>query len=245
MCWSAQASVAMVGIGVIATAATCRRGAAPAIWLTIGYFTVMEALQVWGYVVLDQCGTPSNKAVTGLSYLHIAVQPFFINAFAMELVPHSIKRRIRVWVYGACAVSSLIMLAQILPVPALGTCLPGSPLCAERWCTLAGDWHIAWDVPYNGLLVGFERFLGTSAGFPSYMIAAFLLPLIYGAWRFVLVHAVAGPGLAAALTTNPNEMPAIWCLFSIMILLIGLSQPIRRAVTASSWWGRQVENPVR
>lgn len=242
MCWSAEASVAMAGIGVVATAVTYRCGAAPAIWLTIGFFAVMEALQVWGYAVLGQCGAPSNQAVTVLSYLHIVVQPLFINAFAMELVPQTIKRRVRVWVFGACAVSSLVMLAQIMPVPALGSCLPGSPLCADQWCTVAGDWHIAWDVPYNGLLVGIEGFFGVYAGFPSYMIAAFIMPLIYGAWRFVLVHAVAGPGLAAALTTNPNEMPAIWCLFSITILLIGLSPPIRRTITATSWWGRQVDS---
>ncbi|MEH6647609.1 DUF5765 domain-containing protein [Sulfitobacter sp.] len=244
MCWSTQASVAMAGIGVIATAVTYRRGAAPAIWLTIGFFAVMEALQVWGYAVLGQCGAPSNQAVTVLSYLHIVVQPFFINAFAMELVPKIVKRRVRGWVFSACAVSSLIMLVQIMPVPALGSCLPGSPLCADRWCTVAGDWHIAWDAPYNGLLIGIERFVGIYAGFPSYIIAAFLLPLIYGAWRFSLVHAVAGPSLAAALTTNPNEMPAIWCLFSITILLIGLSAPIRKTVTATHWWGRPVESTM-
>ncbi|MGC1505304.1 MAG: DUF5765 domain-containing protein [Sulfitobacter sp.] len=234
----------MAGVGVIATVVTYRRGTAPAIWLTIGYFTFMEMLQVWGYAVLGQCGKPSNQAVTFLSYLHIVVQPFFINAFAMELVPRPVKRRVQIWVFSACAASSLIMLAQIIPAPALGTCLPGSPLCGDRWCTVAGDWHIAWDVPYNGLLVGVEQYLGVYAGFPSYMISAFLLPLIYGAWRFVLVHAVAGPVLAASLTTNPNEMPAIWCLFSITILLIGLSPPIRKAVTTTRWWGRQVENTI-
>lgn len=234
----------MVVIGGAATVVTYRRGAAPAIWLTIGFFTIMEALQVWGYAVLDQCGTPSNQAVTFLSYLHIVVQPFFINAFALELVPHAVKRRTRAWVFGACAVSSVIMLAQIMPVPEFGTCLPGSPLCADRWCTVAGDWHIAWDVPYNGMLVGMERAFGVYPGFPSYMIVAFVVPLIYGAWRFVLVHAVAGPILAAALTTNPNEMPAIWCLFSIAILLIGLSPLVRKTVTATTWWGRRVENSV-
>jgi hypothetical protein len=98
-------------------------------------------------------------------------------------------------------------------------------------------------VPYNGMLVGVDRFFGIYVGFPSYMIATFLLPLIYGARRFVLVHAVAGGGgLAAALTTNPNKMPAIWCLFSVTILLIGPSAPIRKTVTATSWWGRQVES---
>ncbi len=244
MCWSVEASVAMTGLGAVATVVTYRQGSAPAIWSTLGFFTLMEALQVWGYMVLDQCGTGSNKSVTVLSYLHIAIQPFFINAFAMELVPAGVKRRVKVWVFAACALSSLIMLAQIAPLAFAGPCRPGSPLCSADWCTVSGDWHIAWDVPYNGLLLPLERAMGTYPGFPSYMVVAFLVPLAYGAWRFVLVHAVAGPMLATSLTTNPNEMPAIWCLFSIAILLIGLSPLVRRTVSTTSWWGRQVTEPL-
>jgi hypothetical protein len=95
-------------------------------------------------------------------------------------------------------------------------------------------------VPYNGLLLGIERTFGIHVGFPTYMIAVFIMPLIYGAWRFVVAHAIAGPILAAWLTTNPNELPAIWCLFSIAILLIGLSPIARQTVTAKHWWGRQI-----
>jgi len=242
MCWSAEASVAMTGLGAVAAAVTYHRGAAPAIWCTFGFFTLMEALQVWGYAVLDQCGTASNRNVTILSYLHIAIQPFFINAFALELVPVSVKRRVQGWVYGACAVSTLVMLAQIAPVAAFGSCLQGSPLCAKAWCTVSGDWHIAWDVPYNGLTLPVELFLGVFPGFPSYMVVAFLVPLLYGAWRFVLLHALAGPVLAASLTTNPNEMPAIWCLFSIAILFIGLSARVRQCVTTTGGWGRRLSD---
>lgn len=120
--------------------------------------------------------------------------------------------------------------------------MPGSALCAERLCTVAGNWHIAWDIPYNGLLVPFELATGTQIGFPAYMAAVFLLPLIYGAWRFVLVHLFAGPVLASVLTNNPNEMPAIWCLFSIAIIFVALSPAVRRTVETTSWWGRKVPN---
>ncbi len=240
MCWNVEASVAVVALGGAAAVTTYRRKDAPAIWITLGFFTLMEGLQVWGYLVLDQCGTPANRSATVASYLHIAVQPIFINAFAMELVPAPVKRKVRVWVYGACVAATAIMLVKILPLPALGSCLPGSPLCAERWCTVSGDWHIAWDVPYNGLTVRAEQFFGIYPGFPAYMIAAFVVPLFYGAWRFVAVHAVVGPILATALTTNPNEMPAIWCLFSVAIILISLSPAIRKKVATDRWWGQRV-----
>src|SRR6056297_303223 len=232
MCWSVTATAAMVALGGGAATVSYLRCDPPAIWLTLGYFTFMEALQLGGYAVIDQCGTPANRTVTWLSYLHIAFQPIFINAFALELVPAAAKARARVWALGLAALSTLIMLAQIAPLPGVGPCRDGAVLCAEAVCTVSGDWHIAWDVPYNGLMVPLENALGLYSGFPAYMIAAFLLPLLYGAWRFALMHLLIGPVLASALTSNPNEMPAIWCFFSILIVLIALSPPIRRVASA-------------
>ena len=87
MCWSESASLAMVTVGSVATLVTATRGERPAIPLVLGYFTVMEALQVGGYWVLDDCQSTTNHNVTVLSYLHIALQPLFINAFAMATAP--------------------------------------------------------------------------------------------------------------------------------------------------------------
>jgi hypothetical protein len=82
----------------------------------------------------------------------------------------------------------------------------------------------------------FEDLIGFHADFPTCMLTAFLLPLAYGAWRFVVFHAVAGLILASFLTTNPNEMPAIWCLFSIGLLLIAISPLIRHRFETTTWW---------
>ena len=197
----------------------------------------MEALQAAGYAVVDECGTPSNKAITLLSYLHIVFQPFFINAFAMELLPRPVRMRLQRGVYLCCAASSAVMLAQLYPAEWLGSCRIGEALCAVELCLTSGEWHIAWNIPYNGLLLPLEDAMGIHAGFPTYLLAAFLLPLVYGAWRFVIFHALAGPILANALTSNPNEAPAVWCLLSIGILLIGLSPFIRQHFETAVWWG--------
>jgi hypothetical protein len=234
MCWTMGVSVAMVALGGAATAVTIRRGDTPAVPVTLGYFTVMEALQVAGYLVIDQCGSPVNQSVTLLSVLHIVFQPFVINAFAMALVAHRVSLPMQTLVYGLCTASAALMLLQLYPFAWAGPCLPGSQLCADRLCTVTGEWHQAWDVPYNGLLVGipWPDWIA-KLGFPGYIVAAFALPLLYGAWRLVLFHALAGPILAGSLTRNPNEVPAIWCLFSIAIILIALSPLVRRAVAGT------------
>ncbi len=228
MCWNLTVTGAMVVAGAAATAVTVRRGEPVAIPLTLSYFTVMEALQFGGLLVINQCGTAANQAVTFLSFLHIAFQPFLINAFAMALVSAPVRRRFRAAVFGACALSAVVMLMQLYPFTWAGSCRLGTTLCGEALCTVTGDWHQAWDVPYNGLLVPLEDALGTWSGFPTYILAAFVVPLFYGAWRFVLFQALLGPILAGRLTSNPNEVPAIWCLFSIGIILISLVPFVRR-----------------
>ena len=228
MCWSETATLSMVGIGAAATIITARRGEPKAIWLTLGYFTVMEVLQAVGYTVVDDCGSSTNQSVTLLSYLHIALQPIFINAFVMAVMADAVTPRMRRWVYTLATLASLLMLARLAPFSWAGHCAPGDTLCGPSFCTVSGDWHIAWQMPLNDIW----GFLGEDVtkffAFPSYGLAVFALPLAYGAWRFVLMHAVLGPGLASVLTSNSNETPTIWCLFSIGLLMIGISPFIRR-----------------
>jgi len=232
MCLGITATAAMVGVGSVATVVTLRRGDPPAFPLALGYFTLMEALQLAGYLTLDRCGTPANESVTLLSVLHIVFQPFVINAFAMQLLPRRPAPAVQATVYGLCGLAAAVMLMQLYPFAWAGSCTPGAILCAERLCTVSGEWHIAWDVPMNGLLAPVDAATGLAWGFHSYMLAVFLLPLAYGAWRFVLFHALAGPVLAGQLTDTPNEIPSVWCLFSIGIVLIALSPAIRRQFTS-------------
>lgn len=231
MCLGMTATTVMVGAGAVATVVTLRRGDPPAFPLALGYFTLMEALQLAGYLTLDRCGTPANETVTFLSILHIIFQPFVINAFAMHLVVRRPSPAVQAAVFGLCGLAAVIMLMQLYPFAWAGSCTPGAILCAERLCTVSGQWHVAWDVPLNGLMAPVEAATGLLWGFHAYMLVVFVLPLIYGAWRFVVFHALAGPVLAGQLTGTPNEVPAVWCLFSIGIILIALSPAVRRRVT--------------
>ena len=117
-----------------------------------------------------------------------------------------------------------------------GSCRVGKVLCGERLCLVSGEWHIAWDVPYDGLPLALEDRFGLGWAFPTYVVTAFGVPLAYGAWRFVLFHALLGPILAFNLTSNPNEAPAIWCLFSIGLLAVGLSPWLGARLRVRQWW---------
>lgn len=236
MCWSAGVSTAMVVTGTAATIYVARKGQSPAIWLTLAYFTVMEALQAAGYLVVDVCGSPANQVLTLLSVLHIVFQPFFINAFAMELVPREVGRKISISVYCLCFASAIFMLVQLYPLDWATSCRSDQYLCGTPLCLRSGNWHIAWDIPYNDFTIALDDFSGINWSFPSYILAVFVLPSLYGAWRFAVMHALAGPFFATLLTDDASEIPAIWCLFAIIIILLALVPQLRRWLHVRDWW---------
>ena len=93
MCWSGEASAVLATAGLGTTAYAAYRKEPAAIWMPLGYFSLMELLQAFTYSVIDQCSLPSNQIATLLGYLHIAFQPFFINAVSMHFIPDQARAR--------------------------------------------------------------------------------------------------------------------------------------------------------
>lgn len=249
MCWSGEASTVLAAVGLGTTAYAAAKREHPALWITLGYFSLMEALQAYTYTVINECGHPGNQIATLLGYLHIAFQPFFVNAMSLYFVPETARRNLAFPVYFLCFVSAIIMIIQLYPFDWAGVCQPGRPLCGPRLCSVDGQWHIAWEVPANSLGNLFQRMdlplQGMQSGYPTYIFAALLLPLLYGSWRVTLYHYAMGPFLASLTTSNINEWPAIWCLLSIGFLLIVVKTPLRKRLYVKRWllWPRRWREP--
>ncbi|PIR31592.1 MAG: hypothetical protein COV36_07970 [Alphaproteobacteria bacterium CG11_big_fil_rev_8_21_14_0_20_44_7] len=206
----------------------------------------MELLQAFTYAYIDECSSPTNQILTLFGYLHIAFQPFFINALSMHFVPEAVKKKVEVPVYILCFASAIFMIIQLYPFEWAGQCNPARPLCGEFMCSVSGNWHIAWEVPTNGIgnwfvdaWIPFFKY-----GFVTYIITAFWLPLMYGSWRITVYQYLMGPFLAMRLTDNINEWPAIWCLLSIGILLIVVKTRVRNFMYVKSWflWPKSLTN---
>jgi hypothetical protein len=217
MCWSGEASLAVATLGVSGALWARSRGTPAGRWGTVLYFSVMELLQAATYTVIDQCGLPANQWLTRLSYAHIAFQPFFINRLAMSFVPEEKARRISGWVWGICALGAALMLSKLyVPTPAWACDPTVIPVCGANTCSFHGDWHIAWRLYLSAV----------DSSYLCYFIPAFFLPLFYGAWRWTLYHLLVGPFAAFFMTSNKDEMPAIWCLTSIGFLMALHIKPV-------------------
>ncbi len=241
MCWSGEASTVLAAVGLGTTAWAAYKKEHPALWITLGYFSLMEALQAYTYGVIGQCNDPGNQIATLLGYLHITFQPFFINILSLYFLPKAVQQKLYIPVYTICFIAAIVMIIQVYPFSWTGPCDPIRPLCAERLCSVEGNWHIAWEVPSNDLGNYFARldFLplqGMKSGFNAYIFAGLILPLLYGSWRMTLYHYAMGPFLASLTTDNINEWPAVWCLLSIGFLLIVVKTPLRRWLRVEKWW---------
>jgi hypothetical protein len=241
MCWSAGASAGFAVAGASITAYAIYKKEPTAIWMVLGYFTVMEVLQALSYNSIDQCASEENLLMSKLSFAHILFQPFFFNAIALCFVSHEIKERAQLWAYGACAVASLLMLLQLHPISGGGQCANHRAMCGPDFCTYLGNWHLAWQFPFNDWGNGFadssnpilQLFPG---GHLPYTIAVFIVPLIYGAWKMAGFMFLVGPVLVRLLTDNIDEQPAIWCTMSLAIICVIAFSPLSRWLRQEGWW---------
>ena len=251
MCWSTEASVVWATVGVSASAYLWYKKEPPVMWMTIGYFSLMEIIQALSYPVLNQCALPRNQMLTYLGYLHIAFQPFFVNLMALHFIPAEVRARIILPVMIACGIVTMSLVMNAYPFEWAGTCDPRRALCGPQMCTVSGNWHLAWLLPLNGLgnpLANFEIWgiRPFPHGMPGYAIVAFLMPALYGSWKFALYLLLSGPVLARFLTDNIHEQPAIWCLMAIAVSFAIVKTPLRRYLVATQvppWMRWTLETP--
>jgi hypothetical protein len=225
MCWSGEASTVLAGIGFATSGYAIYKKEPSALWVPLSYFSLMEALQAYTYLVIDDCNNVANQVATVLGYIHIAFQPFFGNMVGLYFIPESLRKKIEIPVYIVCFISAVVMISQLYPYQGLERCVPEGPisLCGNTLCSFTGNWHIAWSVPFSTLYDVYSYPIGGVL----YTIAMFILPFLYGSWRWNVYHIIMGPIVSILSTSNENERAAVWCLISIGLLLIVIKTPFR------------------
>ena len=101
---------------------------------------------------------------------------------------------------------------------------------------MRGEWHIAWLLPTNGIGNSMADNAWLGRGYLSYPLTAFLMPALIGSWRFTLFSYLAGPFLAGLTTSNINEWPAVWCLFSTCIIALLVNTRLRGYIHVRKWF---------
>lgn len=246
--WQGSLAIGLIGVSLAIFFAVKRKEHIYG-WLPILYFSLMEFLQTASNFALHELpgmGFPEemilsiNMWLTRASFTHIAFQPVFVAYFSMYFVMqagqgHRLETRtwfttkfltVRTWFLTLSWIGSLIFFFRmIIPmffdVPIEHLCPPNLALCGNVTETYVGKWHLAWQLE----LLALDKF------YLAYYIPVFLAPFFIGAHRWAMLHLAVGPVLAMILAKDPNEMPAVWCLFSIGILTLTHVGPIHNWLT--------------
>ncbi len=216
MCWSPIVSASLGSAGLLTAAYGVKRDDPKELTTLLVYFSIMEFLQFAGYSYLNQCSSEVNSAITLLSWIHIAFQPVLLNFYLMSTAK-PISKAMRAFVYTSSFFISALMLIKIIPFVPQSLCSIGQTLCGPVMCTISGNWHLAWSVPQYSYPLPGDLFI-------YYSLGAFVLPLFYRAYSGTILLFLMGPCLAFILSGgNPLEWPAVWCFYSVVLIIYTLS----------------------
>lgn len=226
MCFDQRTSFMFAGVAFLGTFVLYRVSGRKEPAICFFYFFLMEFLQGFQYMWINECDNPINQFLTFLGYLHICFQPFFSNLGILSMMnpkqkgQHTAVLKLSI-LAGVCMLLKYLLvpyLSDIYPWPEYGPgpCERSEWMAGDKLCTRDGNVHLAWEVPL----------LPASYYIPGLFLHLFMMfgPLLVlsapHAWIAGAVLFFFGPIVGSYITTNMCEQPAIWCFFSVSQICI-------------------------
>ena len=216
MCFNQPMSFAMAAFGLMVSVGFYVRTRNIKMSGGIFFFFLMEFLQGFQYMYIDQCDNITNKVLTGLGMFHICLQPFFTHFMCSGIVdPKDAAAKAK---YNAiltmCALGGVWFMFRVAAAPwstfhPSAQCPSTEWLRGVEWCTFSGDLHLGWSVP----MYDATYFVPGASVHCFLMFAPFLVinkqVAILGIFLFA-----TGPFLASLITPSLFEQASIWCFYS-------------------------------
>jgi hypothetical protein len=184
----------------------------------MAYFAFMETLQAMQYSVINECENPVNKVLTVLGFIHLAFQPFFANLYLGCFMTKKQQAYVPI-ILCLTALGGVLMVNRMWTTAGDIPChVRVEPMCGLATCTFRGNVHLAWQMPLQHADQDYFT-PGFNLHFVMFYLPTFALGM-YGTTIFLLL---SGPFLGRVFTQHQDEIPAIWCFFSIMQVVFPLA----------------------
>ena len=208
-------SFAMAAGGLVAAFYVYAKTKEKRFFIGIFYFFLMEFLQGFQYIWIDQCDNPINQVLTFLGFFHIVWQPFFLHYMCSGLeVSQNDKVKYKA-ILGLCFLGGIWLLSRHLAAP--WAFYPPSDACpSTEWlrgnqlCTFSGNYHLSWSVPMYD-----QTYFSPGASVHFFLMFAPFMVLGRKMIVLGLFTLLTGPILASYITASLFEQASIWCFFSI------------------------------
>ena len=150
--------------------------------------------------------------------------------------------------HWACAFKGHWHLAWQWPLNTLGSSSPWIDVPPKEYITgvearsylFKGNWEYLWQWLRDALgsqplliLTPHKYLLGLHT--QTYIFCGFILPILYGSWRIILVTFLCGFLMASFSTDNINEFSAIWGLYFWGICFAIALLPARKYLYVKNW----------
>jgi hypothetical protein len=186
--------------------------------LCVAYFAAMETLQAFQYSYIGLCDNGVNQFLTILGFLHLAFQPFFANLYLSAYMTKAQKRYVPL-ILSLSLFAGVLMSNRMWKSKGDFDCSYGiEPMCGKQTCTFRGDVHLAWQMPLQHSDQDYF-----TPGFNLHFFMFYLPTFALGMWPLTLFLLFSGPFLGRVMTKHQDEIPAIWCYFSIAQLFFPLA----------------------
>eukprot|EP00041_Stephanoeca_diplocostata_P028457 m.807710 g.807710 ORF g.807710 m.807710 type:complete len:310 (-) comp23380_c0_seq1:2352-3281(-) len=241
MCFSKEMSMTFSILGLLMSIWVYKRTSNLQLAIGVFYFFLMEFLQYFQYLFIDDCDNQWNKVLTVLGYLHICYQPYFTHIINSALTKSERVLTMYVPILRLCLIGGTCLFLRWVATYYIEEREHFSDdvkstewLRGETLCTLNGKYHLAWSVP----MIDVSYYVPSAAIHSFLMFAPFFVVksnmLVQGFFLWM-----TGPYLAAYITDNLMEQASIWCFFSIA--QIGFMLYVIRDVLILHW-GRASSN---
>ena len=233
MCFSLEMSTIMLIFGSLCTAIASKKlNNKIALW--VGYFTIMQAIHIVGYLTINDCDNIYNRMASYSNYIHICFQPLFVLIGYLGLmqftgnINNTSRIRMNYALYVAFAIG-IFLFTRLFDLHlsiydnmkySKQTKKSASCVWCGKTCSYKGDKHINFSLP---LL------------YPSYITPSlflhtfgfFILPLFINKFTAFcsLVVAITTYVPAYMFNIQGSEVGTIWCFGSILqaVLVIFLA----------------------
>jgi len=183
----------------------------------MGFFAFMESLQAFQYSVVDQCDNPINQVLTLIGFIHLAFQPFFVNLYLGAFMTPAQKKHVPL-ILSLSFFGGIMMMNRLWLTEGDHMCTIGiQPMCGQKMCTFRGNVHLAWQMPMQHADQDYF-----TPGWTLHFVLFYLPSYALGMYGHTIFLLISGPFLGRVLTSHQDEIPAIWCFFSIIQVLFPL-----------------------
>ena len=177
------------------------------------FLAAKEAIQFCNYLVAETC-SPTNRALTTLSWIHISFQPFFINLFISAFSARPELYKLPLVLSLVFGLANLLRLRELRGGSITIPCADQnkrSSMCRKETCSTPGKYHLAY---------GFELESADSTILPSsftYYLLTYVPALVIGDYAIVTIHAAVMGFSVLFARHDIGEAGALWCLNTFWI----------------------------